>query len=118
MWYRHQQLSLPLSSRALTTPDPTVPAPPRANTTLSEFDMLAAADRPVEDDCLRECWTEAGDLCKASWPTLVALNYRQGPQFRPSIGVIEAPPADKQKMIPTSPGTTINSSNSQLHTYR
>lgn len=34
---------LPLSSSALTMPEPTVPAPPRANTTLSEFAMLAAA---------------------------------------------------------------------------
>lgn len=40
MW---PQVHLPLSSRPLTIPEPTVPAPPRTNTTLSELDMLAAA---------------------------------------------------------------------------
>lgn len=46
---------LPLSSSALTIPEPTVPAPPRANTTLSEFAMLDAAARTcwrMEDDTL------------------------------------------------------------------
>lgn len=49
---------LPLSSSALTIPEPTVPAPPRANTTLSEFDMLATATRArwrTEKDFQRSC---------------------------------------------------------------
>lgn len=36
---------LPLSRKALTIPDPTVPAPPSAKTTLSPFDIAAAAVR-------------------------------------------------------------------------
>lgn len=53
--------SLPLSSSALTIPEPTVPAPPRANTTLSELDIPAAAARA----CRRvEKEREEADLCR------------------------------------------------------
>lgn len=53
--------SLPLSSSALTIPEPTMPAPPRANTTLSELDIPAAAARA----CRRvEKEREDADLCR------------------------------------------------------
>lgn len=37
------KVHLPLSRNAFTIPEPTVPAPPRTNTTLSELDMLVVA---------------------------------------------------------------------------
>lgn len=89
---------LPLSSRALTIPEPTVPAPPRANTTLSELDMPAAASHTCRgmEDVTRYAGGDAADLCRASGPIQHALKWTLGPQFRPSRGVTEATPAGQQ----------------------
>lgn len=53
-----------------------MPAPPRANTTLSEFDMLAAAAQArwrMEDDTQYD-GSEAADLCRASGTIQDVLN--------------------------------------------
>lgn len=54
--------SLPLSSSALTIPEPTKPAPPRTNTTLSEFDMLRLTLSALHDGLL----TRAGQLGRSN----------------------------------------------------
>ncbi|KAI4823585.1 hypothetical protein KUCAC02_012163 [Chaenocephalus aceratus] len=108
MWYRHQQLSLPLSSRALTIPEPTVPAPPRANTTLSEFDMLAAADGPLEDDCASKksfhCFQLLFSPARPARPGTTTRRTRLG----------KSVPRDNVYFVLE----TLNTSNSQLHTDR
>lgn len=99
MWH---EVHLPLSSRPFTIPEPTKPAPPRTNTTLSELDMLAAAPQRMET-FTRKAGDEAADeKCTASVPIQDALNRRPGAKVPPFSRCHSKPRPQVKKKTPTA----------------
>lgn len=102
-------LLLPLSSRPFTIPEPTVPAPPRTNTTLSELNILAAASHnrqwKMENITQSAAGKAADEQCTASVPIQDALNGRPGAKVPPFS--LEATPANGQNPHPQLSSRTL-----------